>query len=254
MLSLLVVALATPQSSNVMLSRNDAEAMSSDQLEDLLLAEFPHDDIIGVELPDTGPGPHGEIGDPSLSYISFQERGSADNGRLCKARRIVTTFDAPDDETGKPLSGRSADDPMRLFRVYGLPQTAVLDEVATDAACASLPIERYASLSPSPEHERRLRQFLELTDAFDEGRQRSVNIACGDWSKGGEEQPCDADEALAKIDWAGMSSVRAIDWPHGVSATRITFSQSDGPLIHAYLSGADTISAAKITYAWPAPF
>jgi len=222
MLSLLVVALATLQSSNVMLSRNDAEAMSSDQLEDLLLAEFPHDDIIGVELPDTGPGPHGEIGDPSLSYISFQERGSADNGRLCKARRIVTTFDAPDDETGNPLSGRSADDPMRLFRVYGLPQTAVLDEVATDAACASLPIERYASLSPSPEHERRLRQFLELTDAFDEGRQRSVNIACGDWSKGAEEQPCDADEALAKIDWAGMSSVRAIDWPHGVSATRIS--------------------------------
>ncbi|MXO47075.1 hypothetical protein GRI69_02210 [Erythrobacter vulgaris] len=254
MLSLLVVALAPPQSSDVMLSRNEAEAMSSDQLEDLLLAEFPHDDIIGVELPDTGPGPHGEIGDPSLSHISFQERGSAGNGRLCKARRIVTTFDVPDGETGKPLSGRSADDPMRLFRVYGLPQTAVLDEVATDAACASLPIERYASLSPSPEHERRLRQFLELTDAFDEGRQRSVNIACGDWSKGAEEKPCDADEALAKIDWAGMLSVRAIDWPHGVSATRITFSQSDGPLIHAYLSEPDTISAAKITYAWPAPF
>lgn len=94
MLSLLVMAVATPQSPDVMLSRNDAEAMSSDQLEDVLLAEFPHDDIIGVELPDTGPGPHGEIGDPTLSYISFQERGSADSGRLCKARRIVTTFAA----------------------------------------------------------------------------------------------------------------------------------------------------------------
>lgn len=248
-----MLALATHQSPDVMLSRNEAEAMSSDQLEDLLLAEFPHDDIIGVELPDTGPGPHGKIGDPSLSYISFQERGSADSGRLCKARRIVTTFAEPDGSKSKPLSERSADDPKGLFRVYGLPQTAVLNEVATDAVCASLPIERYASLSPSPEHERRLRQFLELTDAFDEGRQSSVNIACGDWTRA-EEKPCDADEALAKIDWARMSSVRAIDWPHGVFATRITFSQSDGPLILAYLSGADTISAAKITYAWPAPF
>ena len=253
MLSLLFVAMVTLDSPGVMLSRNEAEAMSSDQLEHLLLAEFPHDDIIGVELPDISSGAHGEIGDPSLSYISFQEQGSAGGGRLCMARRIVATFDVPDGEKSKALNERSADDSKRLFRVYGLPQTAVLNEDATDAVCASLPAERYASISSPPENERRLRQFIELTDAFDEGRQRALTIACGDWTRG-EEQPCDADEALAKIDWARMSFVRAIDWPHGVSATRITFSQSDGPLIHAYLSGADTLSAAKITYAWPAPF
>ena len=253
MLSLLVVAMSTAQNSDVMLSRNEAQSMSSEQLEELLLAGFPHDDIIEVELPDAGPGPHGETGDQSLRYISFQERGNADGGRLCKARRIVTTFDVPLDGTSKPPSERGVDDPKRLFRVYGLPQIAVLNELATDEMCASLPVERYASLGRSPEHERRLRQFLELTDAFDEGRYRSVDMECGDWT-GAEEQPCDADEALAKLDWNKMSSVRALDWPHGVSATRITFSQSEGPLIHAYLSGADTISAMKITYAWPAPF
>ena len=253
MLVFLMMAIATPQSSDVILSRDDAEAMSSDQMEDLLLAEFPHDDIIGVELPDTGRGPHGEMADPSLGYITFHERGRADSGLLCKARRIVVTFDLPDGVKSRPLSERSADDPKRLFNVNGLPQIAVLNDVATDGLCASLPSERYADISSSPEHERRLRQFIELTEAFDEGRQRAVNVACGDWT-GAEEKPCDADEALAKIDWARMSFVRAIDWPHGVSATRITFSQSDGPLINAYLSGAGTISAAKITYALPAPF
>lgn len=253
MFSLLVVAMSTPQSSDVMLSRNEAQALSPEQLEELLLAEFPHDDIIEVEVPDTGPGLHGEIGDQSLSYISFQERGRADSGRLCKARRIVATFDVPDGGMSKPPSERSVDDPKRLFRVYGLPQIAVLNEVATDEMCASLPVERYAGLSSPPEHERRLRQFLELTDAFDKGRDRSVKIDCGDWT-GAEEQPCDANEALARVDWDNLSSVRAIDWPHGVSATRITYQQPDGPLIHAYLSGGNTISAAKITYAWPAPF
>ena len=253
MLGLLVMAMGAPQIPDAMLSRTEAEAMSSDKLADLLLAEFPHDDIVGANLPDTGPGPHGEIRDPSLGHISFQEQGSAGGGRLCKARRIVATFDWPDGESGKPLAERSADDPKRLFRVYGLPQTAVLSDIATDAACASLPNERYASLGQPPEHEQRLRQFIELTGAVDDTRQRALPIACGDWT-GAEEQPCDADEAIAKIDWDRLSSVRPVDWPHGVSATRITFSQPDGPLIHAYLSGAETISAAKITYAWPAPF
>ena len=253
MLVFLVMVMSTPQSSDVVLSRDDAEAMSSDQLEDLLLAEFPHDDIIGVELPDTGRGPHGEMADPSLGYITFHERGRADSGRLCKARRIVVTFDLPDGVKSKPLSERSADDPKRLFNVNGLPEIAVLNDVATDGLCASLPSERYADISSRPEHKRRLRQFIELTEAFDEGRQRAFNIACGDWT-GAEEKPCEADEALAKVDLARMISVRAIDWPHGVSATRITFTQSDGPLIHAYLSGAETISAAKITYEWPALF
>lgn len=253
MFSLLVMAMATPQSPDAMLSRTEAEAMSSDQLEDLLLAKFPHDDIVGVKLPGTGPGPHGEIGDPSLGHISFQEQGSAGGGRLCKARRIVATFDWPDGERGKPLTERSADDPKRLFRVYGLPQAAVLSETATDAACASVPSERYASLGQAPEHEQRLRQFIELTGAGDDGRKRALPIACADWT-GAEEQHCDAAEAIAKIAWDRLSSVRPVDWPHGVSATRITFSQPEGPLIHAYLSGAETISAAKITYAWPAPF
>ena len=253
MFSLLVVVMSTAQSPDVLLSRNEAQALSSEQLEELLLAGFPHDDIIEVDLPDTAPGPHGETGDQSLSYISFQERGNADNGRLCKARRIIATFDVPDSGAGKPPSERSADDPKRLFRVYGLPQIAVLNEVATDEMCASLPIERFAGLSRPPEHERRLRQFLELTDAFDKGPYRSVVMDCGDWT-GAEEQPCDADEALTRVDWIKMSSVQAVDWPHGVSATRITFSQSEGPLIHAYLSGSDTLSAVKVTYAWPAPY
>ena len=254
MLSLLVVSMVAPQAADIILSRKEVQTMSSDQLEDLLLAEFPHDDIVRVDLPDSGNGPHGEPDNPALSHISFQEQGSAASGRLCKSRRIVANFAVPDGGKSKPFSERRADDPVRLFSVYGVPQTAVLDEVATDAACAALPVDRYATLSPSPEHERRLRQFLELTRTFDEGGQPSMTIACGDWTAGAKEQPCDADEALAKIDWAAMSSVNAIDWPHGVSATRITFSQSDDPLIHAYLSGANTLSAAKITYAWPAPF
>lgn len=253
MLSLLALAMAAPQSSDVVLSRTEARQMSADQLEELLLAEFPHDDITGVELPDVATGPGGNSGDPSMHYVAFREQGSADSGRMCKARRIVATFDVPNGETVKPLAERSADDPRRLFRVYGLPQIAVLDEAASDATCAALPAERYASLGSSPEHERRLRQFLELTDAFGKERRPPVEIACGDWT-GAEERPCDAHEALARVDWGRMSSVRAVDWPHGVSATRITFSQPEGPLIHAYLSGTDAISAAKITYAWPAPF
>ena len=253
MLSLLLVAMATPQTPDVTLSRSAAEAMSSEQLEDMLLTDFPHDDIVGVELPDTGPGPHGELSDQSLRYITFQEQGSADTGRLCKARRIIATFTVLGDGESKPLRERRAGDLKRLFRVYGLAQTAVVDGAATDDVCASLPVERYAAISSAFEHERRLLQFIALTDALDEGRQPSVVITCGDRTRG-KEQDCVADEALAKIDWTRLSSVRAIDWPHGVSATRITFSQPDGPLIHAYLSGAETISAAKIAYAWPAVF
>lgn len=253
MLSLLALSAAAVSTSEIVLSRTKAEAMSAEQLEEMLLADFPHGEIVSLRLPDTRPGPHGELTDPSLSYISFEEQGRADSGRLCRARTITVTFDWLDGGVGKPLSERSADDAKRLFRVKDRPQVAVLKDDATDALCAKLPVERYADLVPSPEHKQRLRQFLAITEAFNAGRELPLSPECGDW-RGADEKPCDVRKALATIDWANLLSVREVDWPHGVPATRLSFSPTEGPLVHAYLSGTDNIDAAKLTYAWPAPF
>ena len=251
--AILAVSAATAVPSEIVLSRTDAEAMSSEQLVALLLANFPHGEITEVRLPDIGPGPHGEWTDPSLGYIAFEERGKADGGRLCRSRTITTTFEWPDGGLGKPYKERSSGDPKRLFRVVDRPNVAVLDGDATDALCASLPAEGYGALSPQPEHEQRLRQFIAITEAFHAGQELAVTPQCGDW-RGVDEKPCDYQEALAKIDWEEMLFVRETDWPHGVPATRLTFSPADGPLVHVYLAGHEKIEAVKLTYAWPAPF
>ena len=226
--------------------------MSSEQLVTGLLADFPHGEIAEVRLPDLS-GPHGEVTDPSLGYIAFEERGKAHEGRLCRSRTITAIFDWLDGGPGKPFSERSSDDPKRLFAVNDRPNVAVLGDDATDALCANLPVKRYAGLSPRPEHEQRLRQFIAMTESFHAGQELTLTPQCGNW-RGVDEKPCDYEEALTKIDWEKLLAVTSTDWPHGVSATRLTFASADGPLIHAYLSGGEKIEAAKLTYAWPAPF
>ncbi len=252
-LSVLAVSAATTIPADVVLSRTEAEAISSEHLVSELLANFPHEEITEVRLPDNRPGPHGEATDPSLGYIAFVERGKAYGGRLCRSRTITVIFDWPDGGLGKPLSERRADDPKRLFAVSHRPNVAVLGGAATDALCASLPVKRYAGLSPPPEHEQRLRQFIAMTEAFHASQELGVTPRCGDW-RGVDEKPCDYEEALAKIHWEELFQVGSTDWPHGVPATHLSFSPVDGPVIHVHLSGRDKIEAAKLTYAWPAPF
>src|SRR5687768_6546412 len=202
-LAILGASAAAAVPHEVVLSRTEAEAMSSEQLVTALLADFPHGEITEVRLPDVGSGRHGEATDPSLGYIVFDERGKAYGGRLCQSRNITATFDWLDGGVGKPFRERSPGDPKRLFQVSARPNVAVLDRDATDALCAGLTVRRYAGLSPAPEHEQRLRQFIAITDAFRAGHDLGVTPQCGDW-RGLHEKPCSYEEALAKIDWENM--------------------------------------------------
>lgn len=249
----LATALAASAQPDIILSREDAEGMAAQDLAAAVLAEFPHGRIVQVKLPDIETIVHGTAPDPSLSYITFIEEGQAAAGRFCKARTIVATFDWLVGKKPKAYAERVRSDSKRLFAVNSRPTIAVLDGDATDADCSALPADRYAALSSSADHEMRLGQFLTLTERFGDGLAVGVPVQCGDW-RGAEEKSCDAKRALESIDWSRLSSVQQIEWPHGNPATKITFTQAEGPLIHAYLSGESKIEAAKLTYAWPAPF
>jgi hypothetical protein len=201
MLSLMFLAAVAQQ--DVILSRDQAEAMSDSELVELLLSDLPHGEIVAVQRSDRGPGPHGEASDPSLSYLTFFEQGAPADETFCQARQIIVTFDNLDGGQGKPFAERQSSDPKRLFAVSGRRLMAVMRD---EKSCAELPAAAYAQVD-GDSAEADLRVLYRLSRNARRGERAAPDTSCMNRLER-PDAACDATEVLAQLDWSNLSSAR----------------------------------------------
>ena len=198
---LLLLSLLALQNPQIVLSRSQAERMAPKELEDLLLADFPHGKIYDVQI--------GKYEDSSypLQTISFQEEGRAAGGNFCTARRIVVIFDTLH---GRVLQDRSElvpDAPRRRFAVSAAPLLAVLDHPATNEGCAS--VRKFAQMQMPEAALSRGRWYVEAVHALSRdaanGKLR-IPITCVDETTN-PDSGCDGESALATLNWDSLGNV-----------------------------------------------
>jgi hypothetical protein len=231
---------------DVILTRQRAEQMSPRELEALLLRDFPHGDIRTVEVGRSMEG----FPEMPLSHVVFHEAGMAAGGRFCTARRIVVHFDTLHGKIPQDAAEQAANAPRRRFAVSEAPLATVLDQTATDAACAR--VENFAQLpSGEPQLGRGIVEaVLDLSvEAAKTGR-ASVPVTCLDDTTP-KRNPCDGVRVLAGLNWRHLGNV---DLPSSVRGpeTQIQFWQGDRWVVE--VTGSKPIISLQIYRRNPPPF
>ncbi len=231
---------------DVILTRQRAEQMSPRELEAILLRDFPHGDIRKVEVGRSMKG----FPETPLSYVLFYEAGTAAGGRFCTARRILVNFDTLHGKIPQNAAEQAASAPRRRFAVNAAPLATVLDQMATDAACAR--VENFAQLPPSEPQLGRgiVEAVLDLSvEAATTGR-ASVPVTClDDTTPTGNR--CDGVRVLAEFNWRHLGN---IDLPSSVRgpATQLQFWQDDTWVVE--VTGYKPIISLQIYRRYPPPF
>jgi len=231
---------------DVILTRQRAEKMSPRELEALLLRDFPHGDIRKVEVGRSMDG----LPEMPLSHVVFHEVGTAAGGRFCTARRIVVHFDTLHAKIPQNAAEQAANAPRRRFAVSEAPLATVLDQIATDAACAF--VENFAQLPPGEPRLGRgiVEAVLNLSvEAAKTGR-ASVPITCLDDTTP-KRNRCDGVRALANLNWRHLGNV---DLPISVRGptTQLQFWQDDMWVVE--VTGSKPIISLQIYRRYPPPF